>query len=248
MKDKKHNQIGFTLIEMLVVIAIIALLAAIMVPAVANGIRRGQATRCLSHLRSFGIVWNQRYLEDASNIHAENNPSVFDWLSDMTPDLVPPEMLICPADRSRGAHGGKPIESPNYVSRLASIGVTDTNNFPEADDPRGSSYLYEFNANPCTWANGFVYRDSNGTLLGSEAVTWGEVKQLQLRYGDRFSMNTPYSPTSFALARCFHHYEDRIIHVMDPDQGRVPSTQVINVAVAGNVFISGLTIEFQVVP
>ncbi|WFB36099.1 prepilin-type N-terminal cleavage/methylation domain-containing protein [Kiritimatiellota bacterium B12222] len=47
---------GFTLIEMLVVIAILALLSSIIVPAVSGALRRARAMACLSNLRSLGTA------------------------------------------------------------------------------------------------------------------------------------------------------------------------------------------------
>lgn len=47
---------GFTLIEMLVVIAIIAILATLALPPLARAKARGQATYCMNNLRQFGMT------------------------------------------------------------------------------------------------------------------------------------------------------------------------------------------------
>lgn len=49
---------GFTLIEMLVVIAIIALLASIIFPSVAGALRRAKSVRCLSYMKQIGIAFS----------------------------------------------------------------------------------------------------------------------------------------------------------------------------------------------
>jgi len=43
---------AFTLVEMLVAIALVALLAALIVPGIKTSLMKGQATRCLGHLRA----------------------------------------------------------------------------------------------------------------------------------------------------------------------------------------------------
>ena len=54
---------GFTLVELLVVIAVIALLMAILMPALQRAKRQTKAPVCLSNLRQWG-VWYSMYTED----------------------------------------------------------------------------------------------------------------------------------------------------------------------------------------
>lgn len=55
MNDKRHPN-GFTLVELLVVVAIIAVLAALLLPALRNGRQRADAVLCQSNLRQLGVI------------------------------------------------------------------------------------------------------------------------------------------------------------------------------------------------
>jgi len=52
----RGNRSGFTLIEMLVVIGIIAVLAAIIIPVYSRVQEKGRQTTCLSHLHAIGVA------------------------------------------------------------------------------------------------------------------------------------------------------------------------------------------------
>jgi prepilin-type N-terminal cleavage/methylation domain-containing protein/prepilin-type processing-associated H-X9-DG protein len=54
---------GFTLVELLVVVAVIAVLAALLLPGLANGKRAAQSAKCMSNLRQLGLA-AQMYFDD----------------------------------------------------------------------------------------------------------------------------------------------------------------------------------------
>ena len=73
---KQRRRHGFTLVEIMIVVAIIALLAAIAVPNFLRARKRSQATRILEDLRLLDSAGDQYAIE--TNKTSGNNPSIGD--------------------------------------------------------------------------------------------------------------------------------------------------------------------------
>src|SRR5678816_1650159 len=54
--NRRKGKPAFTLMELLVVIAVIAILCALLIPALANGKERGRRTACRNNLRQFYLT------------------------------------------------------------------------------------------------------------------------------------------------------------------------------------------------
>lgn len=67
---------GFTLVELLVVIAVIAILAAILLPVLHKGQQAAQSAACLNNLRQLQVCWHL-YYQDNSDVLVPNNSVAF---------------------------------------------------------------------------------------------------------------------------------------------------------------------------
>lgn len=63
---------GFTLVELLVVIAVIAILAGVLLPVLSKGKARVQTIDCIDHLRQLQLCWHM-YAHDNENVMTPNN-------------------------------------------------------------------------------------------------------------------------------------------------------------------------------
>jgi prepilin-type N-terminal cleavage/methylation domain-containing protein len=112
---------AFTLVELLVVLAVIGVLAGLLVPALGRGKGRARDAQCLGHLRQLGIL-TRLYAED----HGGRLPRLradFATGPERAADLArlnlqEPRLLLCPADRD----GRKQPDGVSYVWNSAAGG------------------------------------------------------------------------------------------------------------------------------
>ena len=167
MSYVRRNRRGFTLVELLVVIGIIALLVSILLPALNKAREDAKRVRCLSNQRQLVMAWQMYYTENKGRLVGANTPvyappdsqhwwnwaaagNTLECLSNgkLWPYVKAYEVYKCPNDRVMYTHtysinghlageGPLPIYTQGAIKKAYATFV-----FIEELDPRG----YEINS------------------------------------------------------------------------------------------------------
>ena len=91
---KSEIEVGFTLLELLVVITVIASLASLLLPALASAKQQARATQCKSNLRQLGIAL-QLYTQDQNCYPLATSDGIFGAWEPALREFVPDNGFYC---------------------------------------------------------------------------------------------------------------------------------------------------------
>jgi prepilin-type N-terminal cleavage/methylation domain-containing protein len=111
---------GFTLVEIMIVVAIIALLAAIAVPGFLRARKRSQASRILNDLRLIDSAVDQYAIE--TNKATSNGVNTTDWTNYMKKGSL---LYNTGADLFGNAYGSQTVDSLPSVPTASKAALSD---------------------------------------------------------------------------------------------------------------------------
>jgi prepilin-type N-terminal cleavage/methylation domain-containing protein/prepilin-type processing-associated H-X9-DG protein len=193
LKEKCMGRRGFTLVEILVVIGVIAVLMAILLPTLSLATESSRRVSCASQLRQVGAALTAYVNENRgefpyapratandadalwwqpARVREIGNKGIGPYLNLRPDDL---RMFRCPTDSeaaTRQAAGRYPL---TYVfnSNLNGNGIATVRKINQVKDSTSVVWVYE--------ENGVSIDDGNGTLWNVKG-TWGNIGMLGLRH------------------------------------------------------------------
>ncbi|MGO9244975.1 MAG: prepilin-type N-terminal cleavage/methylation domain-containing protein [Verrucomicrobiia bacterium] len=133
---KNHRFQGFTLIEMLTVVSIIGILAALLMPTLSSAREKGKRVGCASNLHQIGLALFLFAADNQNHFPSDfNNPYPYEtsgttpggqtvWYSALTNGYISTKNFLCPDDVS--SRPINPVSNQPYAPRSYGIVVADS--------------------------------------------------------------------------------------------------------------------------
>jgi len=184
MTKRFHGNAGFSLVELLVVIALIALLASLLLPALSRAKAKARVTRCTNNLRQLGLAFRQ-YADDNQDFLPRRGQGVQplaqidrpeDWFNALPPYFNSPSYQdLCAANQRL-----KPGSASVFLC-------------PVAIDPGSNNFLpYGMNMNLCPWNLPQATRFAE-VVRPSQVVAMADAPG---PYASTFPSANPYTPVA----------------------------------------------------
>jgi prepilin-type processing-associated H-X9-DG protein len=134
----KSKNSGFTFVMLLVVVAVLALLAAMLLPALAAAKRKAQSINCINNLKQSCLafrIWegdnNDKYpmavpMAAGGTKECNTGADTFRHYLVMSNELSTPKILICPQDTRTAAYNFDRLENQN-VSYFVDLDANEEN-------------------------------------------------------------------------------------------------------------------------
>lgn len=95
---RNKNQSGFTLVELLICIGIIAVLLAVAFPAYNAALRHAHSSACSTRMRSLGVAFITYAADNDAQLPARTNGAADKWPTLLLPYIQDPKCYVDPGD------------------------------------------------------------------------------------------------------------------------------------------------------
>ena len=139
LRVSNHKTIALTLIEVLVVVAILSVLVALLLPALSAARKKAQFITCNGQMKEIGLsakIWEGDHTNLYPTIVSTSYGGALEYLERgemfryfqiMSNILATPKLVICPADIRQPAKDFGPTFSNTNISYFVGLGADDSN-------------------------------------------------------------------------------------------------------------------------